>query len=159
MPILKLLFRLSITSLLASSLFGCAALNSDNLNDIFATDGVKAKRLNERVEKFHQALYWSSAQEAAMYIDKSQRREILRTLIGEKQKQKLVDLSVDFVDLQSDGETALIDVRVRYYPIPHYVIITRVDQETWKFDRFGGGWFLTDREIGEELNKDSFQLH
>lgn len=159
MPIKNLLLPLLIASCLIASMSGCSAFSSDNLNDALATTAGKSNRLAERVEKFHQALYWGSPQEAVAFVQESTRREMVRTFIEEKQKQKLVDISIDYITYENEGDTAIIDVRVRYYPIPAYVIVTRIDQETWSFDRFGGGWYLKDRKVGQEENRDSFQLN
>ncbi len=127
------------------------------LDDMVATPSVKAERLNKRLHTFHQALYWGSINEAANFVLPENKRKFVLGEKDNKRGQKLVDMEVESVIIDEDGETATVDVRIRYYRIPSYTIEVRNEVETWQFKRFNGGWFLKERSI-EELGFENVNM-
>jgi hypothetical protein len=82
---------------------------------------------------------------------------LFRQFKQNRQKERMVDLNVS--DVVFDGTTgdAVVEVQIRYFEEPRYVVNTRVEKQTWDYHRFGGGWLLHDIEriSKEESGKSS----
>jgi hypothetical protein len=89
--------------------------------------------LDERVKVFHDAIYWGRSQHIVQYADKSVRAELLERARASRQNVKLIESKIDFVEFNDDIDEATVDVLVKFYKIPFYVVNERLERQTWKF--------------------------
>ena len=143
---------ISVALIAGGFISACSRVNSDALEFAVATPAKKRSLLNERVAEFHRRIYWGDASAASQFVQADYRSDFYRKIKKIRRNEHLVDIEVDDVQLDDDGNGADVDVIVRYYKTPHYVIKTRNEIERWSFNRFAGGWVLIEHSI-EELDE------
>lgn len=95
--------------------------------------------LDKSVQEFHQALYWGSMREALAYTDDESRNNLREMMRNRRDTEKLVESQVEYVDFSDDAFSADVDVIVRYYEIPVYIVQKRLETQQWIFS-YTGGW-------------------
>ena len=81
-------------------------------------------------------------------MKKEKQKEVLDRAKFNRRDERLVDLDIENITLNDDG-TADVEVKVRYFRTPSYLVETRRERERWDFSRLGGGWFLENVEVIE----------
>lgn len=104
--------------------------------------------LQKQTKKFNKAYSSNHFTEASVYVADEYRQEFFETVRGRSRKEKLVDSKVDLVEMDEDARECNIDVIIRYYQIPFYIVKDRVYKQSWKFD--SGHWKLFKQEIVKE---------
>ena len=122
----------------------CASGNSP-LENMLAGSSARVTALQEKVKDFHTALYWGSLEEAVINVEQTYKKEFIRKVRNFSSNHKFTNLELLSIEYNEDITEATIHVKVKYYKIPTYIVETSITEEIWKFDRFGGGWFLTSR--------------
>ncbi len=112
----------------------------------------KEEMLGERLSSFKKAVYWGSFAEAGGLMDPSIRRDYVNLMKRRKRSERFVDIEVDKIDFNEGSDEAVVDLYIRYYGKPTYLVNERVERFTWKYDRLGGGWFAHEFE---EVDLDS----
>lgn len=102
----------------------------------FTAEDRKAK-LPKQVRLFGNNLGMSSSMQMAQFIAPDKRREVMTKL--DQPDRKIVDVKVNFVDFNEDGTDASVDLAVRGYQVPFYIVKTTVEHTKWKYD---GDWLL-----------------
>lgn len=104
--------------------------------------------LGKRVKEFHEALYWGDPDGALAFADMSKRAELDPILRGMSNKnEKVVDSKIESSMFSDSAEEANVKVRVRFYKIPYYIVLERVDEQTWEFD-YTDTWHLESLKKG-----------
>lgn len=129
-------------------LLGMTTSGCYSIKDMVADDESKEEMLNTRVESFHRTVYWGKVDDAKLFVKKEKQKEVLDRAKFNRRDERLVDLDVENITLNEDG-TADVDVKVRYFRTPSYLVETRRERERWNFERLGGGWFLEDIDVIE----------
>ncbi len=110
--------------------------------------------LQERLERFNRARYWGGLSETVAFVKPNYQRQFVEAERGNTDIQRMVRSDVTHVELSPDGKSADVQIEVRYFEKPTYLVRTRTEEQTWAYNRFGGGWLLT------ELNKkDEGKIH
>lgn len=107
--------------------------------------------LEEHARKFNKAYASNRFTVASRYVADEYRRNFMSDLRNRKRKEKLVDSKVDFIDISEDARECTIDVVMRYYKVPYYVVHDRLYQQKWKFE--SGAWKLHDQKILKNMLK------
>ena len=71
---------------------------------------------------------------------------MVEQLKKDRDKERLVDSKVDYVDFSDDAFSAKVDVTFKFFKVPFYIVTERKEQQTWRF-AFGKGWKLAGREV------------
>jgi len=121
------------------SLSACG-VSLKKLDNVFAGEGERAKLLGKTVESYHQAMYWNDGELASSYVSPEVRSSFIRDFSQRKNSEKLVDVKIESIDYQPEKLVATVNTKTKFYQIPAYTVLTRFEQEKWKFDRFSGGW-------------------
>lgn len=141
-------FHILLVSLLllgiACALTGCSSLAS--VKHVVAYGDKQEGLLQERLVKFTKALYWGSLVEASGYVRRGARSKFYDDAREKQETEKLVDIKVGNVDFIDDSSSAEVELRIRYYKKPTYLVKSRTEKQVWKYHRFSGGWFLHERE-------------
>lgn len=133
--------------LLLASFSGCLLIPAiQGFSDLGVTEGDRSRLLSEQLQEFHEALYWGSAQQALRYVVPESREKLSRDLQRVGKEERIVDSKVDFVTFSPNAFEADVNITVRYYRVPYYVITERLEKQGWLF-KVPGGWMLESREL------------
>lgn len=135
--------RLAIT-LLAALLLTTTGCGS-SLRTLTAMGGTQTELLHETVNRYTQALYWGSPEEAARYVAPERLGEFYVDFKNLRKSEKLVDSVIEDVRSLPNGQMS-VSLAVRYYRIPTYLIESRVEDQIWEFRRYAGGWRYLERK-------------
>ena len=105
------------------------------------TAGDRKALLPEELKKYNTALYWGSADEALSLVLPEGREAVVAQLRKSREKERLVESKVNFVDYDADGYTAKVEVEYKFYKIPVYIVTERREKQEWKFT-LSDGWKL-----------------
>ncbi len=119
--------------------------------NVGATSADRIALFEPRLKRFGEAIYWSKG-EAALFIDKSAPDEVRKTLTTEHENIRIVESRPKHVEYSADTFTAEVELLVRYYRIPFYIVTDSLEHQTWVF-HVGDNWYLKDRKIAKEFLK------
>ena len=76
-------------------------------------------------------------------------RDRLREGIREHRmkKERIVESKVEDVIFDDDARTADVEMTIRYYRTPVYIVKDRLEVQKWSFVGVGTGWLLSEREV------------
>lgn len=140
-------FKLFLVFLAGILLLASACSPRSNLGQLTAGSQDKKAMLRGVAQKYHRSLYWGAYDEAVSFAVPEIQHVLfqkLKTLYG---SQKVVSIDVDGINFDDSGSMAEIDVSVRYYGTPSYLINSRKERQRWEFSRFNGGWQISDLNL------------
>lgn len=100
--------------------------------------------LQERLERFNRARYWGGLSETVAFVTPKYQRDFIQKERSNTDVQRMVRTDVLRVELVDSGSSAEVEMEVRYFEKPTYLVKTRKEVQTWKYHRFAGGWLLTE---------------
>lgn len=140
-----------VTVLVLAQFFVTAGCSRTKIGDLTTVSlEAKEQKLYERIEHFNRARYWGSSQEALGYIDAEHRVAFINTERELAAKQRIVRSEVAMVNVGETGDSAEVELEIQYFEQPTYVVKTRREKQQWKFNRFDGGWQMSQSEISEQ---------
>ena len=142
--ILKLISAL----LLVLSLGGCflaPAINS--MREAGLTEADRRMKLAKDVREFSEALYWGDAGAALIYVVPEAQQTFREQIRKSKKAERIVESKVENVVFLDGSYEADVDLSVRYFEVPFYVVNERVERQAWKFS-LSDGWKISTREFG-----------
>lgn len=140
---------LIIGALLISS---CGIIRS--LDDIVTTSSGREGKLATTTRVFNELLFWNKVDDASAFVAPEFRRTFAREFAQKVGKEKIVDQNVIGVEFYDNTNKADVEVVVRYFEIPSYVVNTRHEKQVWKYFRLGGGWNLSGFEDDSSNSKE-----
>lgn len=117
---------------------GCGSIY--NLDDAVANAERRRELLSKSLTAFNSDVQWGDFRAASQLVAPQAKQEFENLARQRKQKEKGVDFEVENISENNNGFQAEVDVRMRYFRIPHYVVESRVERQYWEFERFQGGW-------------------
>lgn len=135
--------RVVCAALLFASLAGCqvAVPFIDSFKQIGATEGDRVQLLAKSIKQFQDARYWDDQTVAMNFFLPDKRMELLQTLRRKQKDERIIESKVDDVTFTDDSKSAEVNVLVRSYKVPYYVVNERTERQTWKFS-LSQGWQL-----------------
>lgn len=133
-------FYLVALIFLCSSLSGCSSLSLGNLKTALAGEENRAEMLSKSVESYHRAVYWGDSRKASLFVEPEVKSSFIQDLASKKKSEKLVEISVESIDLSPDTTEATVLTKIRYYKIPSYRVEERFETESWRYEKYNGGW-------------------
>ncbi|MBX7143721.1 MAG: hypothetical protein K1X79_04660 [Oligoflexia bacterium] len=145
----RLILRIMLCAALASGgLTGCfLAPAIDSFNKLGVTAGDREKLLAERIRVFNDAVSFGQPGDAEAFFVPEQRAGLEKEFRKQRKQEKVVDSRIESVGFSNESRTALVEVTVRYYKVPYYVVNERLEIQEWKFIGTSG-WFLSSRKEG-----------
>lgn len=137
--------------LILGSLNGCflaPAINSFNQLGVTASD--RQQLLPRQVKLLHEARYWGSSTDLMQLID-PEHPQLAQQFRAVDKGKRIVESAIDQVQFNEDSSEAKVDVRVKAYEVPVYVVKETVERQHWRFS-MRDGWKVFQRE---ELNEVS----
>jgi hypothetical protein len=99
----------------------------------------RQNKLSEDSRTFLDALYWKRAGMVLDYAKPEFRDELKSILRGRSSDERVVESRVDFIDFDEESYAAEVEVVVRYYTVPYYVVEERREIHNWLFT-LTSGW-------------------
>ncbi len=154
-----LVLRIGRIGTLAAALLvsGCSTLSS--LDHITMGKSSREAELQLAVDHFCKAYYWGSTGELAQYVEDGAWRDFATKFNQHRKGERLVDLQVENVDFDDNSRSAQVDIKVRYFKEPTYLVQQRVDKQTWNFHRLDGGWRFHKLDIGQDESIEQSEPH
>lgn len=138
--------RLVLLLAVVLALNGCfLAPAIDSFNKLGVTPVDRRNLLAAKIQSFNDALFFGAPGEAEEFAAPDKRAELERAIRRQRKEEKLVDMRVDSVGFESDAYRAIVDVTVRFYKVPFYVVNERTERQVWDFT-VSSGWQLSQRE-------------
>ncbi|MGI6524882.1 MAG: hypothetical protein ACOX2O_06265 [Bdellovibrionota bacterium] len=152
---MRVVARSLLALLLMFGVSGCVLVPFiSGFRELGATADSRQELLNKTIKNFQVAIKSSNITAALSFIDKDNKelREAIRDEMRRtKDKEKIVDSRLDFVEYDDDSYHADVEIRTKFFKVPYYVVMERLEKEKWEFF-VRKGWQLTSRT--SELMKD-----
>jgi hypothetical protein len=133
--------RFIIYIALLASLQGCILVPFINsFKQIGATKADRKVLLEKDLKEFNTAMRAQRFDAALQYVDQAYMNEFKNTLRSRMRSEKIVDMNVEMFDLAEDVRSGQIDMVMRYYEVPYYVVKDRLYEQDWAFS--SGSWKL-----------------
>lgn len=108
-----------------------------------ASTATKYEQLSERVDKFNKAVYWGMLPQAMAFVEGDNQQVLRQDLRRRIRSEKTVDMQVEEVSIDEEGDSAEVSVVTRYYQSPSYTVMERREEQLWNYSALGSGWTLT----------------
>jgi hypothetical protein len=127
---------------LSSTLSGCSILYR-------ISQGKEGRlvSLNEVLENFKKAMYWSKPQELSKFMEDGRKTELLRGFKEQQKGEKLVSIEIGDIEIHDDLNHASVEMLVKYFRVPNYVVETRREMQEWNFSVVFGTWKIESRQV------------
>ncbi len=143
--------RLVVCALVIAFLSGCVLVPIvDGVKQIGVTKSDRMALLSERVQRFNHALYWGRSDDALAYAVPENRAQIAQVLkASNKHQERIVETKVDHIEFSEDGTTATVEVTVKAFRVPVYVVNDTAREQRWVFS-FAHGWQIAGIDEGSK---------
>jgi hypothetical protein len=145
----SLLFLLVCFGVVFSSSGCLLAPAIESFNKLGVTEADRQALLAERFKKFSDALYWGEPGEAIAFVAPKSREALEPDFRSIRKSEKIVDSHVESVGFSDNAYKAKVDVMVKSYKIPFYVVNERNETQDWEFT-IKSGWLLVSRSETKE---------
>lgn len=126
---------------------GCfLAPTMDSISRAGLTPGDREALLPERIKKYGDSLYWGNPNQALAFVDPGAKEKILDELRSRSPDEKIVETKVLIMDFNEDAFVANVDVLIRSYKVPFYIVNERKERQVWNFS-FTKGWRLASSDL------------
>lgn len=153
--------KLAIVSLVAISFFlnGCLLVPFiDSFKESGIQESDRVRLFDKQIRQYKYALMDGRSGGMLKFVQREQFPEMRKTYRDMFNGQKIVDSKVDYVDFEDESHIAKVDLEVSYFRVPQYVVQSRIESQTWKFE-VGTGWKLESiDEMGEPMAQPSSKL-
>jgi len=133
--------------LFATLLSGCAIASSiiDSYKKVGVTESDRIGLLEEHVKEFHQGIYWNKPEYALKYTAPEGRQVVLNKIKAKKNSERIVSSEVSGVEFTNEAYDADVEVSVKFYKIPRYIVEERTEKERWHFSTPFGWKFISSK--------------
>ena len=101
--------------------------------------------LEEQIEYFNRARSWGKPTQTLAFVTKESRPQMRTLLSDKKNKERIVETTIDDLLFQDEARNAEVFARIKYFAIPYYVVEERVEKQQWIFSTVAG-WKLAKLE-------------
>ena len=119
----------------------------DSYKEMGVTEGDRQALLAKTLKNFQDYIYWGQYNNALSFADEERGLDIKKSLNRYKEV-KIVTMKTDDVTFLNSSKEANVNVIVKYYKIPQYIVVDEVVNETWYFNI--GNWKIKERFIVSE---------
>ena len=121
--------------------------------EVGATEGDRMALLPEQIKKFNAAVVFGNRMEAMSCVSTDSQGKVGSELKDNTEEERIVDSKVNNVVWADNARQATVEMKVKYFKVPVYVVNTRVEEQRWAFN-VGEGWKLTDRIVIDRTGID-----
>ena len=139
-------FPVLLISLSLLSFAGCAE-SVHRFESMIGGPEIHEEDLSLSATKFNQARYWGDVSKALGFVAPAQRDEFSLSESDRIERERLVKSKLLSVHVDEGSEFGTVDVSVKFYKIPNYVVNTRLERQLWEFHAKERGWRYRSFEI------------
>lgn len=145
------MIRVPVLLFLIASISGCAAVAPfvQTYNEIGVSSGDRQALLDGAVKDFNSALYWGNMSQAVALSTEQGQPSLKQEMRRRKKEERVVESQVELVDFDESSHNADVEVLVKFYKVPFYVVNERIERQKWTFE-LGSGWKFVSLETVEE---------
>jgi hypothetical protein len=121
--------------------------------EVGATEGDRMALLPEQIKKFNSAVVFGNRMEAMQYVSTDSQEKIASGLKDNTEEERIVDSKVNNVVWADSARQATVEIKVKYFKVPVYIVTTRVEEQRWAFS-VGEGWKLIDRTVTDRAVRE-----
>ena len=144
---MRRLFFLVILVLVGTNLTGCfLAPAISSMKEAGLTEADRMTRLSKDIKIFQDALYWGDQNTALAYVLPDNFESFQQTIRASKKNERIVESKVESANFTEDAYAATVEITVRSYRVPYYVVQDRLERQQWKFT-LADGWKIASREV------------
>ena len=141
----------SIALLLAAS--GCILVPAiESVSKAGLTAGDREALLPDVIKQFNESLYWGTPGKALKLVAEDYRAGFMAEYRKKDPSEHVVESKPEMFDYSDDAFSAKVDVLIKYYKVPFYVVENRRELQVWNFS-LTGGWKLASKEVLSESSK------
>ena len=119
----------------------------DSYKEMGVTEGDRQTLLAKTLKNFQDYVYWGQYNNALSFSQEDSINDI-RESFRKYKEIKIVSIKTDDVLFLNSSKEASVDIIVKYYKIPEYVVNDEKVHETWVFSL--GNWKIKERvTVGE----------
>lgn len=120
----------------------------DSFKKLGVTSSDRAGLLPKAVKQFQDHRFWGDPMEALTMASDDGRESLKDVLLAGRDKDRIVESKISNVNFSDARFSAEVDIDVKFYTIPYYVVNTRIERQKWSFS-MTGGWQIDSYEIVE----------
>jgi hypothetical protein len=145
----RVLLSSALFSLVTVSFSGCVLVPFvQAFKEAGATEGDRMALLPDNVKKFNSAMVFGNRMEAMQYVASDSQTKIAAGIQSDPESERVVDSKVNNIIWADSAYEATVEIKVKYFKVPVYIVNTRVEEQRWVFN-VGQGWKLADRTVRE----------
>lgn len=136
--------KLVVAALLAVcvSLSGCILVPFiDSFKESGVAESDRVRLFDKQIRQYNYALADGRSGRLLAFVEPESKESLRPQFRNLFKDQKIVDTRVDMVDFEEESYVANVDLEIRYFKVPQYVVQSRIEQQQWKFT-LGSGWQL-----------------
>ncbi len=122
----------------------------DSYKSMGVTEADRQGLLPKTLKSFQDNIYWGSYSRAVASVKEESIDDVRETFKRYKER-KIVSIKTEDIAFSDLSKTATVQVLVKYYEIPQYVVNDENVEETWNFNL--GEWTLSKRVILSDQEK------
>ena len=122
-----------------------------SFKDIGATKADRMALLETRMKDFQSVWKDGKSMRILPFVERESWGNFKTHLRANRGKETIFEADVDFIDFDEDGYQAEVEVIVKYYRVPYYVVDERVEREIWNFS-LKNGWQISEKEILDSVD-------
>ena len=117
----------------------------DSFQKLGVTPADRRGLFQTRFSRFQESMSWGRPEDVVAFIAGDKRRDIARDLTRILSEERIVEVKIALLEFSDDAFDAELDVLVRSFKVPYYVVNERRERQKWEFG-MSGGWKLVGRE-------------
>lgn len=110
-----------------------------------ATPSSREQLLAKDVKRFTEAVFWGNTRQALKYVDPALSPDLSAELAKYQGNRRLVEGKLIDIRFSESSFQAEVDLLMRYYEVPVYVVKESNETQEWKYS-FTDGWKIVARE-------------
>lgn len=119
----------------------------DSFKGMGVTKSDREELINKTIKHFYANLRTNNYVHITQFLAKERKDALLRELRMRRKVEKLVDGKIDVIEFNEDSHQAEVEVLVKYYEAPFFVLNERIEKQIWKFVGSQSGWRLFQRSV------------
>lgn len=119
----------------------------DTFKQMGMTEDSRKELLPKKVKNFYNDLMSQRFLHMGQYLAEERREALLADLRKNRKDEKIIEGKIDLLDFYDNTNRAEVEMIVRYYQSPYFIVKERIEQQTWKFYGSNSGWRLYRRSF------------
>ncbi len=134
---------LCIVIAFSALLSGCS-----QFKNFIASSEERQTALRPQVDALHRYADRGIMEEALLRVSPDSKPSFIEKMESEKNKERVLEKTIESVDFNADVNEATVTVAVRYFKKPNLVVMQRQEEEVWRYSDADGWLWKKSERIG-----------